>query len=159
MQTKMEARKGFTLLEILLVVAAIAILAGIVIVALNPGKQLAESRDAERRSHVNTLLNGIYQYSIDNEGNFPTAINDDETTMEVIGTCTTGATCDAVGTVADACADLSGELVPTYLVDIPTDPRYGSAEDTQYYVNKTANGRITVGACQPEEATTVSVTR
>ena len=58
-------------LEILLVVAAIAILAGIVILAINPAKQLAETRNSERWADVNTILNAVYQYAIDNDGNIP----------------------------------------------------------------------------------------
>lgn len=152
--------KGFTLLEILLVVAAIAILAGIVILALNPSKQLGDTRNAERRSDVNTLLNAVYQYAIDNNGNLPAAIDDTTGSSQVLGTSGSGCdtTCTATTTVA-SCTDLTGTLIPDYIIAIPTDPSTGSATNTDYYINKDANGRIEVGACDPEQSATISVTR
>lgn len=157
---KASNKQGFTLLEILLVVAAIAILAGIVILAINPGKQLGDTRNSQRRSDVNAILNAVYQYSIDNDGNFPSGLDSIATSSQVLGTATTGCdtTCGATTTVA-SCLDLSSALVPTYIVGIPTDPKSGSAANTDYYINRGADGRITVGACDPEQGATISVTR
>jgi type IV pilus assembly protein PilA len=161
MQTPNNKQQGFTLLEILLVVAAIAILAGIVIVALNPGKQLGDTRNAERTSDVNSVLNAVYQYSIDNNGNFPGGIDNASSTVQVIGTGGTdcSGTCDAAPDTEAECLDLSNELTPTYLADIPSDPKNGDAAETGYYINKTGAGRITVGACSPEQGAAISATR
>ena len=54
-----RSHKGFTLLEILLVVAIISILAGIVIVAINPARQLGSTRDAQRKSDIGTIYKAV----------------------------------------------------------------------------------------------------
>lgn len=141
-------KKGFTLLEILLVVAAIAILAGIVIIAINPGKQLADTRNAQRRVNVNTILNAVYQYSIDNKGTLPSGIT--QTATEI---CKTGGSCSGL-------VDLSVLTTnETYLTSIPTDPTAATTNGTGYRVFQTSNGRITVSAPAAENGVSVSVTR
>jgi prepilin-type N-terminal cleavage/methylation domain-containing protein len=86
-----KKNKGFTLLEILLVIAIISILAVIVILALNPSKQLADTRNSQRRSDIKTLANAVYQYSIDHNGEFPPPI---DSAMRSIGNGPTG--CDII---------------------------------------------------------------
>jgi len=138
-------RKGFTLIELLLVIGIIAILASIVIVAINPTKQLGDARNAQRKSDVNTILSAVYQYAIDNDGNLPAGIS---TTNQEI--CATGQTCGA-GTV-----DLD-VLTGSYLVRIPRDPQVTTATGTNYWIQEGANGRITVSAPGAEQGASISV--
>lgn len=143
-----QVRPGFTLLEILLVVAAIAILAGIVIFAINPSKQLGETRNAQRRSDVNEILSAVYQYSIDNNGTIPVTITTSATAI-----CATGGTCTGI-------IDLGVlTLNETYLVSMPRDPQTPTGNSTNYTILKSANGRITVAAPAAERGVTISVTR
>lgn len=144
-----QKRKGFTLIEVLLVIVIIAILAGIVLIAINPGRQVSQANNAQRSSDVNALLNAIHQYSIDNRGALPADIT---TTAGVIDS-----------TAIDICAD----LVPTYMAGLPTDPTdadatytdCATAYDTGYTVIQDANGRVTVSAPSAELSETISVTR
>ena len=133
-------KSGFTLLEILLVVAAIAILAGIVIFAINPAKQLGDTRNAQRKVDVNTILNAVSQYKIDNSGDFPEGITSSSTEI-----CKTD---------ASSCSDLVdlSELTEDekYLVSMPYDPRSSTDNGTGYEIYASPNGRITVTAVQTE---------
>ncbi len=144
----LKRRKGFTLIEILLVVAAIAVLAGIVIVAINPGKQLGDTRNSQRRADVNTILNAAYQYAIDNNGTLPAAITTTQTEV-----CKTSGSCSGL-------IDLSVLTASEkYLTAVPFDPTGASANGAGYEIKKTANGRITVVAPDAEQSATISVTR
>lgn len=138
-------RKGFTLIELLLVIGIIAILASIVIVAINPTKQLGDARNAQRQSDVNTILSAVYQYAIDNDGNLPDTITTTEREI-----CATGAT------DCDNAIDLD-VLTGAYLVRMPRDPQAATATGTNYWIVENANGRITVRAAGAEQGETISV--
>lgn len=156
MKIKSLLSKGFTLIEILLVVAIIAILAGIVIVAINPSKQLADSRNAQRRSDINTILNAIYQYSVDNNGSLPSSLIQNESCSGIDAN-------KICKTTASSCTNLLDLSVLTtsekYLVSIPNDPNGAGDNYTGYHAHKTSNNRVTVCAPSAEQGATISVTR
>lgn len=152
-----KAQKGFTLLEILLVVAAISILASIVILAINPNKQLGDTRNAQRKADVNTYLNAVYQYSLDNNGNLPASINSN------IGCVITGAPQANICKTGGSCTGLTDLSVLTasekYLVSLPVDPSGGTTNGTNYFVVKDAFNRVTVCAISAENTASISATR
>jgi prepilin-type N-terminal cleavage/methylation domain-containing protein len=150
MKKLLRSQKGFTLIEILLVVAAIAILAGIVIVAINPAKQLGDTRNTQRRSDISALLSASTQYALDNNGVSPSGI----TTTPTEVCAFTGVT-NCTGRV-----DLGVLTVNSkYITAIPRDPQTVAASGTQYYISKDVNGRITVTASTTEQGAVITLTR
>lgn len=144
----MKSKKGFTLIEILLTIAVIAILAGIVIVAVNPFKQLMDARNTQRNADVTTILNAVYQYTVDESGILPATITTTPTAV-----CATGGTCAGL-------IDLSVlTTAEKYLTSMPKDPSTGTVNSTGYNIYKSANGRVTVAAPAAEGGVTISVTR
>lgn len=156
-------RKGFTLIELLIVIAIIAILAVVVFVALDPLSRFEKARDAQRWSDVESILSAVKLDQVDNGGSYLTAIATGISAGEYHTIGTNGATgcdagCGAQTTQAD-CVDLTGLVTDGYLASIPLDPSTGTAALTDYYLMKTAAGAIEVGSCDPEDATTISVSR
>jgi type IV pilus assembly protein PilA len=147
-------RKGFTLVELLIVIGIIAVLAGVVIVALNPARQFAQARNTQRWSNVNAILNAVGQRIADNRGIFETncAAGAVPTTATVMGTST---------------YDIAPCLVPTYLSILPYDPSAAGASytstssyNTAYTIQRDATtSRITVAAPSAELGESISVSR
>jgi len=159
---KKSAQSGFTLLEVLLVVAIISILAGIVIIAINPGKNLGDTRNAQRSADVNTILNGTYQYILDNNGNLPAvggrtgAVAISTTPTEICSSATGVTTC--TGLVDLNTLTTAGK----YLVAIPKDPSCPTgcnANGVGYQISKDTNGRLVVNAPGAENSKTIQVTK
>jgi type IV pilus assembly protein PilA len=148
MKKALSRKGGFTLIEILLVVAAIAILASIVILAINPNKQLGDTRNAQRHVDVNTVLNAVYQYAIDNNGTIPASITTTQTEI-----CKTGGACSGLIDLSVLTTD------EKYLISMPFDPTGSSTNGAGYEIKKSSNGRITVVAPDAEQNVTISVTR
>jgi len=55
-------RKGFTLIELVIVIGILAILATVVVLVLNPAQLLAQARDAQRVSDLSSVKSAIALY-------------------------------------------------------------------------------------------------
>lgn len=145
-------QKGFTLIEVLVVIGILAVLLLITLVAINPARQFAAANNTQRSSDVNAMLNAIHQYAADNRGQLPTGIT---TTNQEISS--TG-------------ANICNALVTEYLAALPVDPLTGNGPIveancggtyvTGYYVVASAtNNRVTISAPSAELGASISATR
>ncbi|MDP2669016.1 MAG: prepilin-type N-terminal cleavage/methylation domain-containing protein [bacterium] len=139
-----KQNKGFTLIEILIVIGIIAILAAVVLIAINPARQFAQANNSQRSSNVNTLLNAVGQKLADTKG--------------LLSGCAS-MTPSTVYTIADRTPDLVDELdlaeclYPTYIAAglpfDPTDADAGWTDKDNYntgYTISTDGSRYTVSA-------------
>jgi prepilin-type N-terminal cleavage/methylation domain-containing protein len=150
---KTRAYKGFTLIEILVVVALIAILTAITFIAINPAKNFADTRNAQRSSDVTQILNAVTQFTSE-QGN---ALEDLSATV-TIPTCPL-TVCLGTSASSPECLNLDPVLVDEYIVGIPQDPLSGTAADTDYTICQTAGGRVEISANTPENSKVISVRR
>ncbi len=147
-----SASRAFTLIEILVVIGIIAVLAAIVVIAINPARQFAQARNTQRTSNVNTLLNAIGQRLADNKGVW--LVSSDCGAL-VAGTSTIAFSTVSSSTPLAPATDVVNMscLTPTYIPSqLPVDPSTGvwhGTEDynTQYNVTTTTLGRWTI--CAP----------
>ena len=143
---KVSANKGFTLIEILVVIGIIAVLAAIVIMAINPAKQFAQARNTQRVANVTAILNAIGQKMADCKGDFEASAT----------ACTISPHCPTAGSITSTAKNIGTTsglvdltcLTPTYISSgIPFDPIDGDAADTEYTIKVDNVGRYTI--CAP----------
>lgn len=120
----MKTEKGFTIIEMIIVIGIITILAATVVVFVNPSRQLSLARDRKRRNDVYALYGAIEQYAFFNQGMVPEVISSTE---------------------ADAIL-VEGYLVPTFLDQIPSDPSCSSESESGYQLKTGTGGKVEVTA-------------
>jgi prepilin-type N-terminal cleavage/methylation domain-containing protein len=108
--------RGFTLIEILVVIAIIGLIAGTVTAALNSAR--AKGRDARRLRDIKQVAIALEQYA-DATGAYP-----------VQTTATAGAAAAVLGTALSS-------LSPTYIDALPADPQ---SPTYKYYYVTSASG-------------------
>lgn len=141
---KQLLKKGFTIIELLIVIGILSILAITLLVVLNPAEAQKRSRDAKRLKDANTLQTIIQQY-LDDSNSFGS-------------TCSTTTPCSssASGSVdATVCSGTGNWLGGTsadlcnYAKTIPTDPSNGTTRTC-------VTGTGTTGNCIMEYKVAIS---
>lgn len=128
---------GFTLIEILVVIGMIALLATIVLIAINPAKQFRQGRDTQRSANTNAILNAVGQYIADHKGALPPSLG----TPPLV-----------IATISKAAINLCPDIVSTYIPALPVDPSVTTgpvtdcttAYDSKYKISVDANSRVTI---------------
>ncbi|OGY27329.1 MAG: hypothetical protein A2864_01390 [Candidatus Woykebacteria bacterium RIFCSPHIGHO2_01_FULL_39_12] len=138
---KMKMR-GFTLVELLVVVAIIGILVTIVLISVNPAKLIFRSRDSKRIQELKEIQVAIQSYQNDNN-KFPS----------------TAAQCPVT---SPYCKSDSGSnpwiygLTTTYAKNVPKDPT--NTGGYYYFYRSDANGDEYVLAARLEDASNQQLT-
>lgn len=146
--------RGFTLVELLVVLGIISVLIVAVFITQNPKFQFAETRNAERFLAITAIRNAIDANTTANNGNF---------------TCTAGPIPESPTLIEsrDDGYNILPCLVPTYLETLPIDPhaidiylKSATEYRTGFIISRDpVGGTITIAAPHAELGRTVSVTR
>ena len=126
-------KRGLTLIELLIVIGIIATMASVVIVTINPGKIFQDTRNVQRKSHVDTIYLGFNNY-ITQHRSFP----------------------DCLTIIPEDTSSCAEDLVPTYLSNLPEDP-HSKDGLTGYKINRSyVPGKVCVEAPHAERGERVS---
>ena len=121
---KIFSKLGFSLVELLIVIAVIGVLTSVLVVVINPSAQIARAHDAQRKSDLRQIQSALEMYRSDN-GTYPPSAS-----FPACGNALVG------GTV-------------TYLSNIPCDPKKSSGyyNAGSYYYRSSTTSTYVLEAC------------
>lgn len=133
----LKPKQGFSLLEMIIVVAVVAVFAAWFLVASKPAKRIGEAADIQRQYDVESIEKAIKLIATD-DGSLTTDLTSltNNTPYMIVkpGGSTVGTyTCTALGSDISK-ADISGAIA-TVMPSLPVDPDLAeSSNDTGYYI-------------------------
>jgi len=141
--------QGFTLLEVIVTVALVAILTGVVVSGFGPARE--QSRDTQRQTDLRTVEAALALYK-NKYGQYPEACNG----------ATTGATINLSGQSDASFACTSGSaqyivgLAPEFIPKLPVDPKLNGADSGFVYAVNTEGSVYKFMALDTVETRTVT---
>jgi prepilin-type N-terminal cleavage/methylation domain-containing protein len=132
-------KKGFSLLEILLVITIIGVLAGALILVIDPAEQFASARNQQRELDLQTISLAMEQYVEENLGAVPPGLT--STPKNICrSTCTTDTN------------QVNLQVIVPYIGvgALPVDPDETDETQTGYQVRTTSDGRFNLLAPRAE---------
>lgn len=138
----LKIRSGFSILEMIMVVAIVAVLATWFLVNAKPTKRLGEAADAQRQYDVEAIEKAIKLVASDT-GELNSALtsltNNQPYAIVQAGASTAGTyTCTATGTAINK-VDISGAIA-SVMPSLPVDPDLAdNSNDTGYYIVRNNN--------------------
>jgi type II secretory pathway pseudopilin PulG len=154
-QKKDEKKKNYSFIEILIVISAVAVVCLLALLAINPGKKGAESRNLQRRADIAYILAEVSSYSRSRAG-IPDAIPISNECVRFGNEICKMGPYDCTDFV-----DLSilNDTDSEDLVQMPVDPLYLSLNGTGYFIYQDGKGSITVCAPYAERNEEISFTK
>ena len=164
--------KGFTLLELLIVIAILAVLAAVTVFALNPSEMLKKARDSQRIADLSAFKSALVLLQaevtgadigpttcVDPAGGvLPTCISTSCTQTSTYGACTTGdpGQFDSGGVTGGWIPDLDFDgMSPTPISKLPVDPTNDATYYYGYAVDSGDSFELTVKLESTYYATTI----
>jgi len=142
----MKTKKGFTLLELLIVIGILAILSTTVVLVINPAQLLKKARDSQRISDLNTLKTAIAYYITETGSPAIGTVYTEKTYSDVDAVlCGDNGVVTSTTTVVDGTGwipvDFDGMTGGSPIGSLPTDPNKTAAGDNpgRYYVYLVGN--------------------
>ena len=131
-------KKGFTLVELLIVIGILAVLTAAVVVVLNPAQLLAQARDAQRMSDLEAVTSAVTFYLV--TANTPSL---GATPQCMVGALNSGVVCTTnTSTVVTGTGwiqiNLASSTGGSPLASLPTDPS-NSANYYYAYIGDATN--------------------
>ena len=152
---KAVKKNRYSIFEVLVVLSAVGVVVVLALLAINPGKEGAEARNAQRRADISYILAEVTMYSR-SKASIPNLIpTSDQCVSFNQEICKTGPyDCSEF-------VDLSFLNDPNSddITQMPTDPLYVSVNGTGYYISQDGKGSITVCAPYAERHEEITFTK
>ena len=146
-------KKGFTIVELIVVVGSIVVIFLGTVVLINPARRMGEANDSRRWQDVINIAHAIEIYSIENHELPPDFATSTLSVGEKFVLCSSAGVLTCAGQTTSCLVVSDSGFLGTVLADLPVDPQKTASTDTGYYVTRKSNGAIAVGSCNTYDDT------